>query len=162
MARTKKVTESDLSPDQREALRKALSDYEGASNLDIINQNPEYFYFLAAKDERFPTHPQNVTALKRLGYEVVGSDNNDGEMMPHGTVKDASGGAIQTEEHVLMRLPKWLHDARQNKKMDLATSRSEAAQGEQDEVIERVASETGAEVVVFHNVRSRETKVHKY
>ena len=157
MGRKKK---EELSPVEQEALRKALSDYEGASNLDIVNKNPNYFYFLAAKDDKFPTHPQNVTALEQLGYEVVNVENNDGEILPHGTVRDASGGAIQNQELVLMRIPKWLHDARMEKKAEIAVGRSEATHGEMDEAIDRVASETGAEVVIFHNVRNRETKRH--
>ena len=146
----------ELSPIEKERLQRALSDYEGASNLDIINKDPEYFYFLAAKDEKYPTHPQNVSSLENIGYEVVNTENNSGEILPHGTVKTADGGAIQNQELVLMRLPKWLRDARQKRSDDDAITRADNDQEQFREAMERAAQDSGQDVTLFRNERSRE------
>lgn len=155
MARGKKT---ELTPAEKERLRRALSDFEGSTILDIENENPEYYYFLAAKEEKYPGHPQSVSALERLGYEIVNEDNNDGEVMPHGTVRSPDGGAVQTHELVLMRIPRWLHEERVNRQVEEALKRAEASPQKFEEALEKIHKEYGAEGVrVFRNIINRET-----
>ncbi|MEM4168041.1 MAG: hypothetical protein QXW98_06330 [Candidatus Caldarchaeum sp.] len=68
-------------------------------NLLDIEQNAgdKYKYFWAHQN---PSHPQNVSAMKRMGYEVV----------PEGEAKAYFGynkdGGVVLDELVLMRIPK--------------------------------------------------------
>ncbi|MEM4167998.1 MAG: hypothetical protein QXW98_06110 [Candidatus Caldarchaeum sp.] len=66
--------------------------------LDIEQKSDDkYKYFWAHQN---PSHPQNVSALKRMGYEVV----------PEGEAKAYFGynkdGGVVLDELVLMRIPK--------------------------------------------------------
>lgn len=132
---------------EKTKLQKALSDYSGASRFDIVNKDPDYHYFHAAKD---PGHPQSVDAMKRLGYEIVNAEVNSGEAVPRGDIKTPEAGAIQNHEHVLMRLPKYLHEARLQKSHDLALERSVRNRQESEEALERLAdAQERGNVVIF-------------
>lgn len=139
---------TELNDVEKQKLQMALSDFEGATNLDIVNKNPGYYYYLAAKD---PGHPSSVGACQRLGYEVVNQENNDGEIMPNAEVKTADGGVIQTGDLVLMRIPMMYHEARVDKMVELAKDRADRTDQEFSEAVDRTPNKS---VFVFGAGRS--------
>lgn len=93
----------DLSKLDQERLAKVMSDVNEADAFTIVNQDPEYAYYFASKNNN---HPQSVGMMEMKGYEPVNSEHNSGERVPMATVQTAEGGAIQNDSHVLMRIPR--------------------------------------------------------
>lgn len=131
------LKKKNLSEEQRERLRMALSDMSGGSQLKVINPDDDYHYFFAAKD---PNHPNSVDATKRLGYEIVNRENNSGEALPYGDVADTSGGALQLHDLVLMRIPKEYHQARMEMIAEQGQRRIESSEEAMEEMARRVES----------------------
>lgn len=124
-----------------DALKMALSDMDGDYSpftLDNDTLSSDFSYRWAIKDDN--RHPAHVDKLKRVGYRVVNSENNSGEVAPFADVQTTQGGAIQTAEHVLMRIPMELYDARQSKIVELGKSRLSGYTDEAKESISRVGA----------------------
>lgn len=124
-----------------DALKMALSDIVGdysAFTLDEGTLDPAYRYYWAIKDDN--SHPAHVDKLKRLGYRIVNKENNSGEIAPFADVQTPEGGALQTSEHVLMRLPIDLSDARQAKIVDIGKERLDGYTNEAKQAIQKVGA----------------------
>lgn len=118
------------------ALKMALSDMNGEFSPFIIdNKNPDFYYYWAAKDDI--SNPAHVDKLKRLGYQIVNRENNSGEVAPFADVQTPDGGAIQTREHVLMRIPMEYHLARGARVAELGDERLTGFRNEAEEAIGR-------------------------
>jgi len=136
MARKKK----DLSGLDQERLKKVMRDVDVADAFDIINKDSKYSYYLAAKRT---DHPQSVEQMELSGYEVVNEEHNSGEILPMGTVRNAEGGAIQNQEHVLMRIPREYAEAKRAAIDERAVSKRRALDDQAQEIKERVKFESG-------------------
>lgn len=118
------------------ALKMALSDMNGEFSPFIIDEatkDPNFYYYWASKDDI--SNPAHVDKLKRIGYQIVNRDNNSGEVAPFADVQTPDGGAIQTREHVLMRIPMEYHLARGARVSEIGDERLTSYKNEAEEAI---------------------------